>query len=252
MAADLEEFRAFQRFWRTAPEASVLAGEADLARRPYLSMAHDAMLSLLLAVHNLVAAGGDVSNGSAVREALGQVTFRGASGDISFTSNLDLMGGSFEFVTNLDTWDAATGSGPLEFVGSYDAGTQAFEMRDDRLARLFRVRQTAVCGDGVTAADEEECDDGNVQDGDGCSAQCLVETAHTCTRPTCSNSTCSRIVVAKAFTPAAVGFMIVTPILIGIVLVWAGCKMWVRRTKLDEDEELRRLSTNELREILQV
>jgi cysteine-rich repeat protein len=33
------------------------------------------------------------------------------------------------------------------------------------------------CGDGLQAR-SEECDDGNVTDGDGCSAACLLETAN--------------------------------------------------------------------------
>ena len=32
-----------------------------------------------------------------------------------------------------------------------------------------------ICGDGITQKElEEECDDGNVLDGDGCSSDCIV------------------------------------------------------------------------------
>jgi cysteine-rich repeat protein len=36
------------------------------------------------------------------------------------------------------------------------------------------------CGDGYTIADEEECDDGNLVSGDGCSADCTVEPGYYC------------------------------------------------------------------------
>jgi len=36
------------------------------------------------------------------------------------------------------------------------------------------------CGDGVKAG-TESCDDGSVNNGDGCSSACLVETGFTCT-----------------------------------------------------------------------
>jgi len=29
-----------------------------------------------------------------------------------------------------------------------------------------------ICGDGITVTDEYECDDGNNDDGDGCSSSC--------------------------------------------------------------------------------
>lgn len=31
------------------------------------------------------------------------------------------------------------------------------------------------CGDGITVGDTYECDDGNNDDGDGCSSDCKVE-----------------------------------------------------------------------------
>lgn len=36
-----------------------------------------------------------------------------------------------------------------------------------------------VCGDGKKG-DSEECDDGNLKDGDGCSHQCVVENGFHC------------------------------------------------------------------------
>ena len=137
-----------------------------------------------------MAAGGDVANGLQVREELGKVSFRGASGDITFTPDLDLKGGSFEIVTNVHNWDVAKGEGVLASVGSYDAGTQTFRMSDDRLQHLPKERRMAICGNGILTAGQETCDDGNSNDGDGCSAQCTVEETYTCTNPTCGASTC--------------------------------------------------------------
>ncbi len=40
-----------------------------------------------------------------------------------------------------------------------------------------------VCGDGVTMwMVDEQCDDGNLIDGDGCSSKCTIETGSTCTK----------------------------------------------------------------------
>lgn len=41
-----------------------------------------------------------------------------------------------------------------------------------------------VCGDGVRPTDFIECDDGNTDDGDGCSSKCKVEDGFTCSRET--------------------------------------------------------------------
>ena len=38
---------------------------------------------------------------------------------------------------------------------------------------------TAVCGDKALGG-EEECDDGNVEDGDGCSSSCMIEVGYSC------------------------------------------------------------------------
>jgi hypothetical protein len=48
----------------------------------------------------------------------------------------------------------------------------------------------AACGDGVLQAHYEECDDGRTDDGDGCSALCLVEEGWTCDLG--SPSSCAR------------------------------------------------------------
>lgn len=45
-----------------------------------------------------------------------------------------------------------------------------------------------VCGDGKRAG-SEECDDGNLEDGDGCSQQCTVEANFHCFETDNGNST---------------------------------------------------------------
>ena len=51
-------------------------------------------------------------------------------------------------------------------------------MQRHRLLQLFQLDQ---CGDGETQAGcGEECDDGNVDNGDGCGATCLTETTLAC------------------------------------------------------------------------
>lgn len=67
------------------------------------------------------------------------------------------------------------------FVGSFFIGSivfaqtenpcvmQAPEGEDESLYVICNV-----CGDGVLDVDEE-CDDGNTNDGDGCTSQCVME-----------------------------------------------------------------------------
>ena len=52
-----------------------------------------------------------------------------------------------------------------------------------------------VCGDGILQVDSEECDDGGNEDGDGCSAACVLEDGFGCQVPVggptiCFNRTC--------------------------------------------------------------
>lgn len=37
-----------------------------------------------------------------------------------------------------------------------------------------------ICGDGITISPNEQCDDGNNEDGDGCSSTCKLESGYTC------------------------------------------------------------------------
>jgi len=52
---------------------------------------------------------------------------------------------------------------------------------------------SATCGDGVRSHYAEECDDGNLVDGDGCSSGCEVEEGWTCVGGWCETGTCSPV-----------------------------------------------------------
>ncbi len=57
--------------------------------------------------------------------------------------------------------------------------------------------ETSYCGDAVQSdADEEECDDGNQENGDGCSDTCQVEEGYTCDEDQVCISICGDSVVA--------------------------------------------------------
>ncbi|CDW85483.1 UNKNOWN [Stylonychia lemnae] len=54
------------------------------------------------------------------------------------------------------------------------------------------------CGDGVfKSLNEEECDDGNLSDGDGCSSNCKIEEFYNCTKVEGKKSVCSPIICSN-------------------------------------------------------
>lgn len=54
--------------------------------------------------------------------------------------------------------------------------------------------QVGGCGDGrVSARNGETCDDGNLENGDGCSNTCTVENMYTCTKEEGKLSVCTPI-----------------------------------------------------------
>lgn len=59
------------------------------------------------------------------------------------------------------------------------------------------VTCTSVCGDGFVVT-EEACDDGNMKDGDGCSASCAIEDGWTCggSPSSCQNGSCGDGIIA--------------------------------------------------------
>lgn len=58
--------------------------------------------------------------------------------------------------------------------------------------RYFRLTRVEVCGDGLSLG-ENECDDGNVNDGDGCSSSCRVEQGFECRRVENSSDVCTDV-----------------------------------------------------------
>ncbi|MBN2498151.1 MAG: hypothetical protein JXR96_26410, partial [Deltaproteobacteria bacterium] len=61
------------------------------------------------------------------------------------------------------------------------SGAGAIEVQRERLVPLtITLGEVAVCGDGQVAAGIEECDDEDLDDGDGCSALCLIEEGYDC------------------------------------------------------------------------
>ena len=48
-----------------------------------------------------------------------------------------------------------------------------------------------ICGDGDWLDGTEGCDDGNLDNGDGCDSTCIEETGYTCTGANGTTQTCS-------------------------------------------------------------
>ena len=62
---------------------------------------------------------------------------------------------------------------------------------DRVVVMVILLGDPALCGDGVIDPAVEECDDGNLTGGDGCSASCRVEAGYTCTgSPSICELTC--------------------------------------------------------------
>ncbi|HVU01375.1 MAG TPA: multicopper oxidase domain-containing protein [Polyangiaceae bacterium] len=80
-------------------------------------------------------------------------------------------------------WKDTVQVGPFETVrviarfddhaGRFPYHCHILEHEDHEMMRQFEA--VAVCGDGALAHGYEECDDGNQQGGDGCSADCRIE-----------------------------------------------------------------------------
>ncbi len=74
------------------------------------------------------------------------------------------------------------GNGKLEYGEFCDAGALNGKPGVNCTAQCAQVSPYESCGDGVVTAGEE-CDDGNVRGGDGCSSKCTLEPIP----PTCGN-----------------------------------------------------------------
>ena len=80
----------------------------------------------------------------------------------------------------------------------------AQEAADLKAAAVVIKPVVYVCGDGVKGT-AESCDDGNMEDGDGCSANCAVESGWVCTSVVNQQSSCS-IPVDPTFAFESVNF----------------------------------------------
>ncbi len=100
--------------------------------------------------------------------------------------------------------------------------------------RVTGLRQQAICGDSLADAGEQ-CDDGNVLDGDGCSATCQVEAGFECTAPvapeddgTIADSGFEAGTLNSAWTQASLTFanVICNPLLCGGSIETANQGFW--------------------------
>ncbi|MGB5522898.1 MAG: DUF4215 domain-containing protein [Polyangiales bacterium] len=83
---------------------------------------------------------------------------------------------------NLVNGDGCTSGCTLEFCGDgvvNDNGTEACEPPGTATCTEACAVRTGVCGDGFLTP-PEQCEDGNLIDGDGCSSACVVEVPPTC------------------------------------------------------------------------
>lgn len=69
--------------------------------------------------------------------------------------------------------DGICGNGVVETYEECDDG--ATEDGDGCSAKCLMEGDSGTCGDAILDSSQEQCDDGNTEDGDGCSAQCLNE-----------------------------------------------------------------------------
>ena len=65
-------------------------------------------------------------------------------------------------------------------------------LRRQCLSSSCKAQCIGICGDGVEGG-EEECDDGNVENGDGCSTNCVIEMGYSCIVGNKFPSTCTAI-----------------------------------------------------------
>lgn len=60
-----------------------------------------------------------------------------------------------------------------DYTGHFAYHCHILEHEDHAMMRQFMT--VTECGDGTLGVPEEECDDGNLEDGDGCAADCTIE-----------------------------------------------------------------------------
>ena len=69
---------------------------------------------------------------------------------------------------------------------------------------LKRIDCEDICGDNVQTA-SEDCDDGNLRDGDGCSRSCTIESMHFCSSTSTPNFVCGPYEGGNPHLPRLVG-----------------------------------------------
>lgn len=135
---------------------------------------------------------------SATRQRVTVVSTRGAS-----TADFDLFvtrpaegGACANGMTCVDGSTGTTGTETIEFVAEpselYYVVYDRFGAGDGTDYTLAITCEPIVCGDGIVA-DEEACDDGDTDSGDGCSSTCTVEEGSACddSEPSvCNTITC--------------------------------------------------------------
>lgn len=112
--------------------------------------------------------------------ASGPTGFRGVVGDRRYELARATGEGAAD-IPSLDTTEFSTHDWPLR-IGSQLSATGG------SIYRLATRRFGPRCGNGMLDCDEE-CDDGSIFDGDGCSAECLLEPDSTSGEPTTGSAT---------------------------------------------------------------
>ena len=109
-------------------------------------------------------------------------------------------------------------------------GSQASYARIDSafISLTYCGTGTYACGNGIVEMNEE-CDDGNVENGDGCSSICSIETWNCGTWSTCSAGVQSQLCNSGSITRTntkswgtaiSIGWMILLLILIFLILLF--------------------------------
>jgi len=116
----------------------------------------------------------------------------------NFSTNDQLK--RFHAQTKCMWWDSESGSFSSAGCSTTDLNLDFVECSCNHLTQFAAIQQeTGRCGDGVVEPEFEECDDGNVNNADGCSQECSVEKYFVCSS---SPSVCNQTVFPE-FTSAA-------------------------------------------------
>ena len=120
VATESVHFKQLEEFWKS--EAQDLPGVESLHLCPYVAAAHDSLLAVAVAAHELISSGLSQLDGPMIRDQLSSVGFFGASGYISFSEQLDLATPAYAIV---QTQAFSKGEGEVLEVGNYRRGLLA-------------------------------------------------------------------------------------------------------------------------------